>query len=760
MSRTEILSSWFRNALDFYDYGMISDRRNKQRIIPYQLEALNPESNLFPIAEEQLSAAMLSACGEYMNQNDMELIHTALALTLWAHGSHYRDSNEPYSIHPLNIAMQLATRYKQDAITIASALLHDTIEETSDEVQVTKNIIKQVLSFDRAHRQAATEVAETVETLSKYRGRFKRKESTDEENRLNIIKSLIDNPRVAIIKIFDRLHNMQTLHHLTSRGRREKIINETIQIYIPLAERLGLFEEAEELDTLCLQQQSEESRNLKTSIDMKKESFFARFRPETTLQEVSKIITQNSQEAVEFHYRKPGSHDIYRVTGAKREPTDADFYLNIDIVLNRFSRDDSRSDWGRAAMDICNLLHFSEEYDLIESINEIQFKQEVTDDSTDSLYFRLRRRRDGFQLRINIYPKYAYEEEHISLTDMYYRRSWRDEDLVPGVLDSDDEVAIRHYFALRKRIRYINILGGRKGLGPAQMVRWLEPRLPEDYMWVIGIDQREERAPWRLPKGSTIMDYNRDVFRGTSGARGSWPTIIRAKVNDKAVPLNYILQPGDRVTIFHHPNRPKWDPLWIHCFATDTDGPNEVRRKIEEILARGERDRADFMKVRVLQAGIWRIEQELPSSNRPSRVGLGRAMSAISDKFPEITETDFLFRVGMGDEGVSKELLAQIAAILDEPNRQVGVFFVYFKEDRPGQSARVHNLVRDMEISLRDTGAQVLGDQGPSVVMFYLDPDDVERHGEVIRKIIAADPICQQLGLVRIETRRVSELIG
>lgn len=166
------------------------------------------------------------------------MINKAYDLAEYLHKDQKRESGEPYIIHPLNVAYILSLLHV-DSDTICAALLHDTIEDT----KMTKEELERLFNYD---------VANLVDGVSKI---SKMNFSTKEEQRLantrKIILGLTNDVRIIIIKLADRLHNMRTLQY----KRREKQIEnsiETLEIFVPLAYYLGLYEIKKELENLSL----------------------------------------------------------------------------------------------------------------------------------------------------------------------------------------------------------------------------------------------------------------------------------------------------------------------------------------------------------------------------------------------------------------------------------------------------------------------------------------------------------------------------
>ncbi|HVP63692.1 MAG TPA: bifunctional (p)ppGpp synthetase/guanosine-3',5'-bis(diphosphate) 3'-pyrophosphohydrolase [candidate division Zixibacteria bacterium] len=169
--------------------------------------------------------------------DDIELIRRAYDYSLEHHDGQQRASGEPYLVHPLEVALILA-EMKLDTTAIAAGLLHDSVEDTS----VTIEQIKEKFGEQVAH------IVEGVTKISKID--FASREEAQAENVRKMMLAMVDDIRVVLIKLADRLHNMRTLEHL-SPERQTKIAKETLEIYAPLAHRLGMGKIRGELEDLA-----------------------------------------------------------------------------------------------------------------------------------------------------------------------------------------------------------------------------------------------------------------------------------------------------------------------------------------------------------------------------------------------------------------------------------------------------------------------------------------------------------------------------
>ncbi len=172
----------------------------------------------------------------YHPKVDEALLRRAYVVSANAHRNQLRSSGEPYLVHPLNVAMILADM-RLDEVSIATGLLHDVLEDT----EMTKERLAELFGPDVAH------LVDGVTKISRYN--FTSREAQQAETFRKMLLAMTDDLRVILVKLADRLHNMRTLEHLPEEKRRA-ISAETMEIYAPLANRLGMGKVKGELEDL------------------------------------------------------------------------------------------------------------------------------------------------------------------------------------------------------------------------------------------------------------------------------------------------------------------------------------------------------------------------------------------------------------------------------------------------------------------------------------------------------------------------------
>jgi guanosine-3',5'-bis(diphosphate) 3'-pyrophosphohydrolase len=168
---------------------------------------------------------------------DTELLRRAYVFSAYEHKGQVRRSGEPYLVHPLEVADLLADM-RLDVVAIAAGLLHDIVEDTPNTIEKVRDLFGE-------------QVAHVVEGVTKLSGlQFSSSEERQAESFRKMLLAMVDDIRVILVKLADRLHNMRTLHHLTE-DRRVRIAQETRDIYAPIAHRLGMSKLKNELEELA-----------------------------------------------------------------------------------------------------------------------------------------------------------------------------------------------------------------------------------------------------------------------------------------------------------------------------------------------------------------------------------------------------------------------------------------------------------------------------------------------------------------------------
>ena len=229
---------------------------------------------------------------------DEDMLNRAYVFSMKAHGSQTRASGDPYFLHPLEVA-GILTNMKLDTATIVTALLHDTVEDT-------------VATQDDIERVFGKEIGRLVDGVTKLsRLEMNSEQSKQAENFRKLVLAMSEDIRVLLVKLADRLHNMRTLHFIGKPEKRKRIARETIEIYAPLAERIGMHRIKDELEDLAFTELNGEAR----------ESILAQLarlrsegegRVETIIKELTDTLSKDGVPNAQITGREKTPYSIWR----------------------------------------------------------------------------------------------------------------------------------------------------------------------------------------------------------------------------------------------------------------------------------------------------------------------------------------------------------------------------------------------------------------------------------------------------------------
>jgi len=464
-------------------------------------------------------------------QDDLTIVKKAYDYSLKHHEGQTRASGEPYLVHPLEVALVLA-EMKMDPVAVAAGLLHDSVEDTSVTiVDIRKDFGEQV-----AH------IVEGVTKISKID--FATREEQQAENLRKMMLAMVDDIRVVLIKLADRLHNMRTLEHLQP-DRQHKIAEETLEIYAPIAHRLGMGKIRGELEDLGFRfldpvgyEQVEKAVNARRKVG---EVFLAKMQVTIT----DKLKEAGIQARVESRIKRLFS--IHKKLQRQRISVDQVYDLCAMRVITRSLQD---------CYAVLGIIHNLwrpvpgriKDFIAMPRPNFYQSRHTsvITEDGTP------------FEIQIRTEDMHKMAEEGIAA-------HWKYKD---GPVSAQDE----------QRLAWLR-----------QVVEWQrDVSDPNEFLSTLKVDLYPEEVYTFTPKGKVVV-LPRDatpVDFAYSVHTEVGHTCIGAKVNGRMVPLRHKLHSGDIVEILTQPgHKPSRD--WLGLVKS-----SRSRNKIKHWLNVHQRERA------------------------------------------------------------------------------------------------------------------------------------------------------------------------
>jgi GTP pyrophosphokinase len=499
--------------------------------------AINPEfsgkNGAFPEAERAY-LALEAKVREFRPSEDISVLRKAYEFSADRHSAQKRVSGEPYILHPIEVAMLLAES-QMDMVCLETALLHDVVEDTG-------------VGIDEIRKTFGDEVARCVDGVTKLsKLKFYSREERQAESVRKMLLAMVTDIRVVLVKLADRLHNLRTLGSL-DRARQERIAQETLEIYAPVAHRLGMGKIRAELEDLSfLYLEPGAYKEIGEAID--------------TSRHANDEFLLHIKQTVEAKLASEGIPA--RVEGRRKRP------YSIYLKLKR----------QKIAID--------QVYDLL--------ALRIVTDSVKNCYAAL-----GV-IHNEWHPIPGRIKDFIAIPRPNLYQSLHTSVMGPG--GQAFEVQIRteemHRIAEEGIAAHWKYKEGRKGAGSGdddQRVAWLrqlvewqrEMRDPAEFMSTLKVDLYPEEVYTFTPRGKVIV-LPRDatpIDFAFSIHSDVGQTCVGAKVNGRIVPLKYGLKNGDVVEILTQPGHlPSKD--WLALVKT-----SRARNKIKHVINTTERAKA------------------------------------------------------------------------------------------------------------------------------------------------------------------------
>jgi len=548
---------------------------------------------------------ILERVADYNPAADLDLLRKAYIFSAREHRDQTRRSGEPYLVHPLEVAYLLADIHL-DTSSIVAGLLHDVVEDTLTTIETVSDYFGE----DVAHIVAG------VTKISKLK--FASAQQAEAENLRKMILAMVDDIRVILVKLADRLHNMRTLRHLPPI-KRQRIARETREIYAPIANRLGIGRFKSELDDLAfqyLEPEAHQELTRKLTSGRKVSSQFIHY-----IREQLESAMAQASIAAEITGRIKATFSIYQKMKAQKIGVDEVY----DYIAFRILTENVRDCYG--AMGIVHSIWRpipGRIKDYIAMPKPNLYQSLHTSVMTD--------RGHPFEVQIRTREMHRVSEEGIAAHWQYKEGG--------GISGTDAE----------KMSWLRQILEWQKDLGD-----------PRDFLELVKIDLFPEEVYAFTPKG-TVLSFRAgatpiDFAYAIHTEVGH--QCVGAKVNGKIVPLRYKLKNGDIVEIMTHSNRhPSRD--WLALAVT-----SRARSKIRAWLNASARARSR-------ELGKELMDKELRKYRLSLKPFLGDKVPEALRKLGFAELDDFYSAVGYG-KVTPQALLTAVVPVSDLQVKPEGV---------------------------------------------------------------------------------------
>jgi GTP pyrophosphokinase len=526
---------------------------------------------------------LLEKVRAYSSESDVELLRRAYVFSALEHKGQVRHSGEPYLIHPLQVADLLADM-KLDVVGVAAGLLHDVVEDT-------------LTTPERIAELFGPEIAHVVEGVTKISAiPFSSSEERQAESFRKMLFAMVDDIRVVLVKLADRLHNMRTLHHLPEE-RRVKIAQETLDIYAPIANRLGMSKvknELEELSFKYLEPKAYEA--LRERVEAKRRTV------EPIFADLTRTITAKLEEA-----QIPVIHIDGRI---KR-------LYSIHLKLRR------------QKIDLDRVYDFAALRVITESVKDCYATLGIIHQTWSPVPGRIKDfiampRPNGYQsLHTSVISDLGFPFEVQIRTEEMHRLAeegvaahWKYKEGRVG--DHSDE----RYFQWMRQLLEVQ----QEIRDPQEFLQNLKIDLYPEEVYIF-TPKGEVRS---LPRGSTPVDFAYSIHTDVGHH------CVGARVNGKMVPLRTRLQNGDIVEIVtqagHHPSRD-----WLTYVVTA-----RARGKIRHVLQAEERARSIELGRRLFEKEARRFDLN------PKTMLDSQELASFATEYGAAKPEELLLHIGYG----------------------------------------------------------------------------------------------------------------
>lgn len=523
------------------------------------------------------SEALIKKIESYDKSKYLKEIPKAIKFIIEAHSGQKRDSGEPYVYHPIAVAHILAD-IGLDSLTIIAGLLHDTVEDTK-------------VTLEKITKEFGAEVASLVDGVTKLNKIEGKSESVVQaENFRKLIIAVSKDIRVLLIKLADRMHNMRTLQHINSHARRYKVASETMDVFAPLAERIGMHWFKNELQDMAFNELQPDARaSIIARLDLLKKS--DPLIEKWIIGELDKLFGSNNFTCIVIG-RQKSPYSIWD----KMKRKNISFEQLSDIMAFRVIVDDV-ADCYRAL----GILH--KDYHAVPgSIKD--FISTPKKNGYQSIHTVIIGPKEH-KIEIQIRTKGMHE-----IAEMGIAAHWcykQDQDYIEGI----------KYNWIQELLQILEVASD-----PNELLENTKLEMYYDQVFCF----TPGGTLIALPKGASTVDFAYAVHSDVGNK------CVGAKVNKRVVPLRTVLQNGDQVEILTSDNH-KPMPSWEN-FVVTGKALSEIKKSVRE------HNREEYMNLgRVL------LSQCLEERKLKYRDRLVKSMAKF---FHKNCSEDFLCAIGEG----------------------------------------------------------------------------------------------------------------
>ena len=543
----------------------------------------------------------------YHPKADTGIVEKAYVYSAKVHQGQVRLSGEPYLSHPLVVAYIL-TRMKMDVLSVVAGFLHDTIEDTSAELS----------EIERLFGRETANIVDGVTKISKMQ--FANHEERQAENMRKMILAMATDIRVIMVKLADRLHNMQTLG-FQSPDKQESISRETLDIYAPLAGRMGIHWLKSELEDLCLYYlEPEIYKKIKTGIAERREV------REEYIHEVKEILDEKLKESridATIKGRHKHLYSIYLKMRDQNLIVDQVYdVLALRLIVNSL----------RECYEVLGIIHAA-------------WKPVPT----------------RFKDYISLPKANMYQSLHTTVIGPFGQRievqvrTWE--------MDRVAEEGIASHWKYKEGLM-ANKTDEKQFLWLRQLLEWQKNlQDPKEFMDTIRMDLFPNEVyvftpkgeVKEFPKGATPVDFAYSIHSEVGNK------CVGARVTGKMVPLRYRLKHGDIVEIVtskkQHPSKD-----WLEFVKT-----SRAKTRIRQWIKREEREQSIIIGKEILEKGLAQSHLKLPNIMKSEQI------MAIAKSLSLNSVQDLLANIGYGKISVNQIINRLKPKLGVEEDKPVGI---------------------------------------------------------------------------------------